>query len=914
MIEWILSSSVLIVVVALIRLLLKGRLSLRLQYALWGLVLLRLLIPVSFGSSPISVSNVTSQFKPETSHQSISENKVAPDSSTQDEYVQQDKAPEQVESPSAPVQQRDGAEESYPNQPQQSHTPDSPDLPVEEPEIQIDELQIPDGTEDTTQWLEKAAWGVWIAGMVAVGLCFAGANLVFAHRMKRSRVAVENMSGKLPVFVTEAVESPCLFGVFCPAIYLNPQALSDQKLMRHSIVHETTHYMHGDHVWAVLRCVCLAVHWYNPLVWLAAFLSKRDAELACDESSIIQLGEQERAEYGQTLISMTCSKKTKKLILSTTMTDSGGGLQERIRLIARKPKMAAYTLLAVILIAAIAVGCTFTGGKNDNRSDRNVPTADTTDPTASTQLDQTTDSTEPPTVQSLPVKRIWDEYHPDDTEKNRYFCIKEDRLGGALIERRSDGKIYVDGEPLLDEGVKYSYCVGFYLADLTGDGNYELCLSTGEGGGLVVQRIEIFDFETMDCIYSLSDFSKHDYYLFSRDGKLCVNETQFSGGDTLRTGVLIFDGTEISVSWDEIPDTSYDSNSLLDSGSVLDAWKTDTFCIAVLPTENSNSMESHRYIIPGEQLPFVDALEAALEHRIEKVSYDYPNGEDSGWMIEYEGITYRVYTDGTIMINNGSQGAIPPEYSYPVYELCKRVTEEAGLFPVVRPYELTDIRSATLEWNGTHTITDGTALNFLEMRFSNSVYQSGGAACPFDALLTLELGNGRTVQLRMATDECAAWMSEGVAYAFKVLTEDGYKDNTEFYRLFATEVIHELSYGDGDKLWSYMRYMDWARYDAKYGAEKTLALMDRVRTMVQNNPEKYGVNGLLYAANGLDGYMTEGYATVLSQFYAANKKTFANYCLKESYVENADLIIDMLGYGLGVSSEEIRTELEGFYK
>ncbi len=57
MIEWIVSSSALIAVVILLRLLLKGKIGLRLQYALWGLVLLRLLVPVSFGSTAVSVTN-----------------------------------------------------------------------------------------------------------------------------------------------------------------------------------------------------------------------------------------------------------------------------------------------------------------------------------------------------------------------------------------------------------------------------------------------------------------------------------------------------------------------------------------------------------------------------------------------------------------------------------------------------------------------------------------------------------------------------------------------------------------------------------------------------------------------------------------------------------------------------------------
>lgn len=59
MVEWIVSSSVLIAVVILLRFVLKGKISLRLQYALWALVLVRLLVPVSFGDTAMSVGNLT---------------------------------------------------------------------------------------------------------------------------------------------------------------------------------------------------------------------------------------------------------------------------------------------------------------------------------------------------------------------------------------------------------------------------------------------------------------------------------------------------------------------------------------------------------------------------------------------------------------------------------------------------------------------------------------------------------------------------------------------------------------------------------------------------------------------------------------------------------------------------------------
>ena len=64
--------------------------------------------------------------------------------------------------------------------------------------------------------------------------------------------------------------------------------------MRYILAHENTHYRHGDNLWVVVRAACVCLHWYNPLVWLAACLSRQDGELACDERALEILGEEER--------------------------------------------------------------------------------------------------------------------------------------------------------------------------------------------------------------------------------------------------------------------------------------------------------------------------------------------------------------------------------------------------------------------------------------------------------------------------------------------------------------------------------------------------------------------------------------------------------------------------------------------
>ena len=335
MMQWVLSSSVLILAVAALRAVLRGRIGLRMQYALWLLVLVRLLVPVSFGVSGLSVMNAVPE-REAVMPQSVSR----PEGSQNGDVTM----PAASDTAGTPAHNGSGA---VPQEPAQNS----------------------DGTV-TMPAVKAVGWAgtvktVWIIGAAAVGLTFLAANLRFARALRRSRRRLEGLDTALPVYESGETDTPCLFGLFRPAVYVTPAALADTQALRYSLAHEQTHYRHGDHLWSVLRGVCLALHWYNPLVWWAAELSRRDAELACDESTIRRLGEGERAAYGRTLIRMTCEKRPALLVTATMMTDSGGGLRERITLLVKKPKTAAYTAILVLVIAAAAAVCTFTGRQTE---------------------------------------------------------------------------------------------------------------------------------------------------------------------------------------------------------------------------------------------------------------------------------------------------------------------------------------------------------------------------------------------------------------------------------------------------------------------------------------------------------------------------------------------------------------------
>ena len=330
MIEWILSSSALILLLILLRFVLKGKISLRLQYALWGLVLLRLLIPVSFGSTALSVINALPS-EARTAEEFLNLERLELQTGTESqEYIL---TPEQAQF------EQDRTGEARIGEP----------APVTGLRRQVD--------------FRNVLLTLWFTGMAVTALCLLGSNLHFAGSLRRSRKLLREE--ELPVYLTEAADTPCLFGLIRPAVYVTTEAAEEEGRLRHVIAHELTHYRHGDQFWSLLRGLCLTLHWYNPLVWWAAVLSRRDAELACDEATIARMGEDERAAYGRTLLYMTCSKRPALLLAATTMSGGKGSIRERITFIARKPKMAIYTLAVVLVLAAAAVGCTFTGATKE---------------------------------------------------------------------------------------------------------------------------------------------------------------------------------------------------------------------------------------------------------------------------------------------------------------------------------------------------------------------------------------------------------------------------------------------------------------------------------------------------------------------------------------------------------------------
>lgn len=395
MIEWILTASVLTLVVLLLRWALKGRISQRLRYALWAIVLVRLLIPFSISGSSISVTGLAQQ--PISGIESVisqpirSEAYDAAIAEVTAQFFSQQVDPATLSQAELDTAIRQNIYDQVVSEQAQAPAP----MTSQQIEAEVDSRMEDIYTIDPV----KILTAVWLAGAAIMCAVFLWANARLALSLKRTRKPLE-IPHSLPVYMTDCVATPCLFGLFRSAIYL-PREAAESPSLHHILAHESTHHRQGDHIWSVLRCLCLALHWYNPLVWMAAAASKKDAELSCDEATIARLGEHQRTAYGETLISMTCAQRDHKdlFLTATTMNTGKRTLKERVTMIAKHPKTAVYTLILLTAILLIAVGCTFTGPENQE----DIPTV-TTDPIETTEPDDTLDPDVP--FETVPEESI----------------------------------------------------------------------------------------------------------------------------------------------------------------------------------------------------------------------------------------------------------------------------------------------------------------------------------------------------------------------------------------------------------------------------------------------------------------------------------------------------------------------------
>ena len=276
------------------------------SYALWGIVLLRLLVPVSI-ESPMS-------FVPERTEFSsmVEVNEVLPEI--------------QFETP------QDRADNEWYRE----------NTPPGQPLAQVSRVLT---AQDYLTFL-------WLFG-IAVMLLYSFAS--YWKLRRKLKVVVPYRKG---IFIADDIDTPFVMGIFNPKIYL-PGSLEPWE-RTFIIAHERHHIRRGDHIFKALGFLALSIHWFNPFVWAAFVLAGRDMEMSCDEAVIRKLGEDVRADYSASLLNLSTGHR---MFAGTPLAFGEGDPTGRVRNIAKWKKPAFWVVIICIIVCSVLAFCLLTNPK-----------------------------------------------------------------------------------------------------------------------------------------------------------------------------------------------------------------------------------------------------------------------------------------------------------------------------------------------------------------------------------------------------------------------------------------------------------------------------------------------------------------------------------------------------------------------
>ena len=333
MIRETLTLSALIAAILLVRAVFKNRVPKRMIYALWLVVLLKLCMPGTLFSLPVLPAEQT----------------AAP--------VQRAEFPAQT----APVTQP----------PAQAVQPQTPAQPVTQ------EPANPAAKPLTATQIFRI---IWFSGSALLGLWMLGSWLVFTIRLRKSRKFL-GRHGKTSIYVSSRIPSPCLAGLI-PAVYLTRNVLQNDTAAL-ILRHELTHLRHLDPLWSFCRTAAVVAYWWNPLVWLAAIVSKRDAELACDEAVAAGLLDSERIAYARAILAQAPRR-------GAALSLAGPPVKERILFLTKKQRTSVLCVVLALILVVSATGCSFAELTRQKSGEITLPeAAGETGPSADAAADPT---------------------------------------------------------------------------------------------------------------------------------------------------------------------------------------------------------------------------------------------------------------------------------------------------------------------------------------------------------------------------------------------------------------------------------------------------------------------------------------------------------------------------------------------
>lgn len=318
-----LTASVVILAVLAVRLLLR-RAPKVFAYALWAVVLFRLLCPVSVTSAVSLMGALGAPAQERTQRTSAVEYVPA-------DIMIRGTAPAVTQLPQTPLLAETGGAVS--------------DAPADTASAAVPVMSF-----NEPVFILTLIWLAWMVLLLAY-------SLVSLLRLRRRLVGTVRLRDN--IYLADHIPSPFVMGLFRPKIYL-PSTLTETE-RGYILRHEQYHLRRRDHLVKFLSFLALCIHWFNPLVWAAFVLSGKDMEMSCDEAVVRELGEDIRADYSASLLSLATGRR---IVAGMPLAFGEGDTGSRIRNLLnwKRPRPWVMAVCAVVCVGLIALCAANPGG------------------------------------------------------------------------------------------------------------------------------------------------------------------------------------------------------------------------------------------------------------------------------------------------------------------------------------------------------------------------------------------------------------------------------------------------------------------------------------------------------------------------------------------------------------------------
>ncbi len=559
-------------------------------------------------------------------------------------------------------------------------------------------------------------------------------------KVLRSLQSEMSIKGRISIYRCSEIDTPMMAGLFHPMILLPAQDEFTQRQLEIILRHELVHYKRLDLWYKLLQLMANAIHWFNPLVYLAVKQAAYDLEASCDSAVLQEHSPEFRLEYGETMLGVMRGSMKKRTILSTYFSPGKKSMKQRFENILdsgnkHRGTWALVLLAACVIVTGTLVACSHGKEKPDIQVQASLKSL-----TEKEYTQVGTAGIEQPVIDDF--KRLYIQIDAQNiTNRTIYFPSVQEVSSLLTLD------IYWYGNYTSQDNASEDFA--YYCIDAV----------------LYTRNT------TLEEIRNKLNNLKIDISYENEQGK--VKSETYSLGD-----LLVCD-EDFHQPASEKADNGSDAVSANDALPVNEITLSSTPSkdhINIMLSPTSFGTDSYYYAVSDQhQLSW-------NEMTVTKVSH-FPNdayllgisiiSKDQQWALLSDGTFYRFEDKGL------EADCFVGEDTELFEQILQILKEELGFVPL-DPSLITGIAAAELSYipmGSDHTyvqrMEDPDKLLLLEKLLSNAKPGGGLTACPFnETLLTLELADGSSLQMRLATDSCPIYFANGVCFDYGKTNEE----------------------------------------------------------------------------------------------------------------------------------------------